>query len=99
MFVILFSVLLPLVTQGQDGIPKDTMSGKEDITKVLAKHTDSLLAIPGVVGTGEGRHKGNPCVIVFVEKKSAALAKKIPKRLEEYPVVIREVGKVRPLKP
>lgn len=77
---------------------ENTMGPKETVSEVLQRNTSKLMAIPGVVGTGEGKHHGKPCVIVFVEKKSLALIRKIPKTLEDYSVVIREVGKVKPLK-
>ena len=67
------------------------------VSDILKKNSDRLMAIAGVVGTGEGTLNGKACVIVFVEKKSALLRKKIPKTLDEYPVVIKEIGKVRAL--
>jgi hypothetical protein len=74
------------------------MAPKKTVAQVLQQYTDGLMGISGVVGTGEGVYRGKPCIIVFVEKKSPALTKKIPKALEGFTVVIREVGKVKPLK-
>jgi hypothetical protein len=74
------------------------MAPKKTVSEVLQQHTDKLMEISGVVGTGEGVYRGRSCILVFVQKKSAALTKKIPKALEGYTVVIREVGKVKPLK-
>jgi len=76
----------------------DGMTPKKTVSEVLRQHTDKLMGVPGVVGTGEGVYRGKSCILVFVEKKSPALTKKIPKALEGYTVVIREVGKVKPLK-
>ncbi len=76
----------------------NNMAPKKTVANVLQQHTGKLMAIPGVVGTGEGIYRGKPCILVFVEKKSPALMKKLPKVLEGYAVVIHEVGKVKPLK-
>ena len=76
----------------------DGMTPKKTVSEVLRQHTDSLMAILGVVGTGEGAYRGKPCILVFVEKKSTTLMKKIPKTLEGFAVVVRKVGKVKPLR-
>ena len=62
------------------------------ITDALARHTDSLMAIPGVVGVGEGRVKDQPSIQVLVVRKSAELAARLPSSLEGYPVDIVETG-------
>jgi len=64
------------------------------ITEVLAKHTDQWMKIPGVVGTGEGKSGGRPCIMVLIEKPSEKIRKKIPKSVEGYKVVIQNAGKV-----
>ena len=56
------------------------------IKDVLKEHTNDLMAIPGVVGTGQGLCDGDPCLKVFVMKKTTKLLKKIPFDLEGYPV-------------
>jgi hypothetical protein len=66
------------------------------LAEVLARHTPGLLAIPGVNGTGEGLENGVPVLVVFVEKKTADLEARLPKRIEGHPVVIRETGVVTP---
>ena len=98
--VLTFSLNLALAVSGQqaDGNRSDSVVMKDDLSIVLARHTHALMAITGVVGTGEGVHRGKPCVIVFVEKKTSALTRKIPQSLEGYKVVIRPVGKVKALK-
>ena len=51
----------------------------------------------GVVGTGEGRCEGKPCIKVFVIKKTSDLDEKIPKNLDGYAVIIEEIGEIKPL--
>jgi hypothetical protein len=69
-----------------------------DIQTVLKQHSDSLMAIKGVVAVWEGRTASDrPCIRVAVDKKTADLAKKIPSVLQGFPVEIEESGPVMPL--
>ena len=68
------------------------------IKEVLKDHSKDLMAIPSVVGVGEGVYKGNPCIKVFVSKKTRKLEKKIPENLEGHPVIIEETGEIWALK-
>ncbi len=54
-----------------------------------------MMSIPGVVGTGEGRENGKPCIRIFVSKLTPDLRRKIPERIDGYPVSIRETGMFR----
>ena len=65
------------------------------IEDVLKKYTDNLMSISGVVGVGQGLCNGEPCIKVFLIKKTQELEKKIPSKLEDYKVKIEETGKVR----
>lgn len=67
------------------------------IKDVLKQHTNDLMAISGVVGTGQGLCDGEPCIKVFVIKKTQELEEKIPGKLEGYPVKIEETGEIRAL--
>lgn len=67
------------------------------IDEVLKEQTKAIMAIPGVVGTGQGLHEGKPCIKVFIRKKSAELERNIPNNLEGYPVVIEEIGEIKAL--
>jgi hypothetical protein len=58
------------------------------------------MAIPGVVGTGEGASGGAggaPVILVLVSRRTPEVDSRVPKRLEGYPVEIRVVGDVRKL--
>ena len=74
-----------------------TQVTKKTIEQVLKEHTDELMSIRGVVGTGQALCSGKPCIKVFVSRKTEDLEEKIPKNLEGYPVVIQETGKFKAL--
>lgn len=66
------------------------------IEAVLASHTDSLMAVPGVVGTAIGLCDGSPCIRVLLAAANEATQRRIPKRLEGYPVTVEVTGQIRP---
>ena len=68
---------------------------KKSIEAVLKEHTDSLMALPGIVGTAQGQRDGVPCIKVFVVKKTPSLLDKIPSTIDGYPVVVDETGVIR----
>ena len=68
----------------------------KSIDAVLAAHTDSLMAVPGVVGTAVGRCKGTPCIRVLVTRTSDELRRRIPRELEGFPVQIDVTGPIVP---
>lgn len=65
------------------------------ITDVLKRHTDSLMAIPGVVGVGQGEQDGAPTVYVMVATVSDSVRAALPDSIEGYAVVIKETGEIR----
>jgi len=65
------------------------------IGEVLQAHSPELMAIPGVVGTGEGELRGEPAILVLVARRTPEIDSRVPKRLEGYPVDVRVVGEVR----
>jgi hypothetical protein len=66
------------------------------IDQVLAAHTDSLMALPGVVGTAIGLCDGERCIKVLVADSSAATKRRIPDRLEGYRVLVEVTGTITP---
>src|SRR5438046_10172841 len=51
------------------------------IEQVLAAHTDSLMAVPGVLGTAIGRCEGAPCIRVLGGKTGVDTRARYPRRL------------------
>jgi hypothetical protein len=67
------------------------------IEDVLATHTDSLMSLPGVVGTAIGLCDGVACIRVFVSDSNVLSRRQIPNRLDGYPVRVDVSGPIRPL--
>jgi hypothetical protein len=65
------------------------------IQQVLAAHSDSLMALPGVVGTAVGLCDGVACIRVFLADSSAAARAKIPAQLEGYAVKVEVTGPIQ----
>jgi len=96
--LVLFALSLAnCAIQKGDVLPGNDEMTARPIKEVLKEHTDSLMALPGVVGTAQGLCDGNPCIMVLVVEKTPELEKKIPERLEGYPVRIEETGEIRAL--
>jgi hypothetical protein len=72
-----------------------TMASRS-IDDVLAAHSDSLMALPGVVGTAIGLCDAERCIKVLVADTSAETRGRIPRRLEGYRVVVEVTGIIRP---
>ena len=66
------------------------------IEEVLKQHTDSLMAIPGVVGVGQGLCDGMDCIKVFVSAKTMSLEEKIPDEIDGYAVELVVSGEIKP---
>jgi hypothetical protein len=65
------------------------------IEAVLATHTDSLMSVPGVIGTAQGSCDGEPCIKVFITRQTPELRRRIPDRLEGYAVQLETTGEFR----
>jgi hypothetical protein len=72
------------------------MITKQPIEIVLRAHTDSLMRIPGVVGTAMGLCDNAPCIKVLVARSTPELRRGIPDTLDGWRVVIEETGIIRP---
>jgi hypothetical protein len=62
---------------------------------VVRRHTDSLMAIPGVVGVGQGERNGHPTVYVMVARLTDSLRRALPDSLEGYAVQIVTTGTIQ----
>jgi hypothetical protein len=85
---------------GRSNAPPAAPAGAEradtvTIESVLARHTDSLMAIPGVVGVARTERGGKPAIMVLVDTLTTQLRKALPDSLEGYEVVINESGVIR----
>lgn len=66
------------------------------IEAVLAAHNDSLMAVPGVVGTAIGRCDDAPCIRILVIRVTDEVQRRIPGRLEGFPVRIDVTERIVP---
>ena len=80
---------------GQGG-GRDAAVATRSIDEVLAAHTDSLLALPGVVGTAVALCDGERCIKVFLADSNPDTQRRIPPRLDGYRVLVEVTGTVRP---
>ncbi len=72
------------------------MSGK-NIEEVIKEHADELMAIPGVVGVGEGKSRGKQCIVIFVLDKKADSLRVLPDSIAGYLLTIKESGEFQAL--
>lgn len=68
---------------------------RRPIEHVQRAHTDSLMRLPGVVGTAIGLCDGTPCIKVLVVRATPELRRAIPDSLEGYRVELDETGVIR----
>src|SRR3546814_2920106 len=69
-----------------------------DISTVLRRHEDDLLAYPNVNAVGIGERAGRAVIKVMVARKvpeaSLQPGQILPKELEGYPLDVEEVGEI-----
>jgi len=68
---------------------------RRTVDTVLEENAETLMRLPGVVGTGLSESSGQPCVRVLVDKMTPELLEQIPTSLEGYAVAVEETGKHR----
>ncbi len=91
----LATLLLAVACAACSGKGRSDTVPARSIDEVLAAHTDSLLALPGVVGTAIGLCEGERCIKVFVADSYPYSKARIPLRLEGYRVVVEVTGTMR----
>ncbi len=69
------------------------------VMDVQDRHTDILMAEPGIVGTATGLNEhGKPTILVFAKSFELARAAFIPSNIEGVPVVVKITGEIKALK-
>jgi hypothetical protein len=70
----------------------------ETILEVKKKHESFLLSLPGVVSVGIGQDlDGKPLIVVGLDKPRPKTEKKLPQKLDDFPVQVKVVGPVKAL--
>jgi len=95
--MLLFIICLCFGAQFIEGNETENDMPSKSISEVLKEHTDELMSIPGVVGTAEGVCDDQPCIKVFVIKKTPELEQKISPVLDGYTVEVEETGEFHAL--
>ncbi len=54
-----------------------------------------LMGRPGVIGVGVTAKDGQAAILILVQRLTAELSAGLPKQIEDFPVVIEEVGEVK----
>jgi len=67
----------------------------KSIQDALAANNDSLMAMPGVVGTAIGLCDRVPCIRVFVADSASASRLRLAPTIEGYPVRVEVSGPFR----
>lgn len=68
---------------------------EKSVTAALAELTPQLMSLSGVVGVGEGRCDGKPCIRVLVAERSSKLVEQINEIVQGETVEIVETGEIR----
>jgi hypothetical protein len=70
-----------------------------DITKVLDRHREELMALADVVGVyiGLADDGKTRCIRVMLARGSPDARRAIPAQIEQHPVVVEVSGEIRPL--
>jgi len=96
--IIIFSIsVVRFAYKTVEGEESEDKMPEQTIEEVLKEHTNKLMSIPGVVGTAEGLCDDQPCIKVFVIKKTPELEQKIPPVLDGYTVEVEETGEFHAL--
>ncbi len=66
----------------------------ETIDKVLSRHEQRLMAVPGVVGVGETEEFGQPTILIMVNAMTPDLRRTLPQHLDGFPVKVEVSGEV-----
>ena len=94
-FIAVLSMVLAACSSSKPAGGDARRSDVPTIADVLKRHTDSLMAIPGVVGVGQGEKNGEPTVYVMVARMTDTLRRALPDTIEGYAVDVVVSGEIR----
>ena len=69
------------------------------IEEVLNTHTDSLMAVRGVVGVGQARCDDAPCIRIYASEMTSEIENEVPDSIEGYAVDVEVTGTIGPRSP
>ncbi len=62
------------------------------VEQLIARYSDSIMALADVVGISESLCDGQPCIKVLLAADNADTLARLPKQLEDIPVVVEVSG-------
>jgi hypothetical protein len=68
---------------------------RSGLEETLEAQRDSIMALPGVVGTGLSRCDDEPCIMVLADQPSADLERELKRLLGSHRFEIVESGPIR----
>lgn len=89
------AALILTACAGRQEEPPQMESPNRPIDVVLAEHRDSLMSLPGVVGTAIGLCDGQPCIRVLFRDSAAMSRQSVSPRIEGHVVRAEVSGPVR----
>src|SRR5258708_11178702 len=98
--VLVAGVLAACAGAQRAGVPREGSGATvavRSIDEVLAAHNDSLMALPGVVGTAIVLSDGERCIKQLVADSHVAAKTRIQARLEGYRIVVEVTGTIMPM--
>jgi hypothetical protein len=88
-----FALLLAACRRGGGG-PAPALPA----ARVIERHADSLMAIPGVVGVYEGLTRGRTVIRVMLATQADSTVRRVPRWLDGYPVEVEVSGPIEPMR-
>lgn len=76
---------------------RESNTPNDTIESVLNMRRRRLMSLPGVVGVARGECEGKPCIKVYVSRRTDDVLKRLPSRLDGFPVSVEETGEFRAL--
>lgn len=74
----------------------DTADGDRSVHDVLEQHRAEWMEHPDVTGVGVGSCDGEPCLVVYLIRRSEDVVRALPDRVDGYPVRLEVTGRVVP---
>jgi hypothetical protein len=69
------------------------------LRQVMEEHRDGWMARPEVTGMGIGRCDGEPCIVLYLIRRSEEAEAALPDSVQGYPVRLEVTGRVVPRDP
>jgi hypothetical protein len=98
-FLLIIFLVIPFIQSCSQDRNEKSMQ-KKSIEVIFKEYQEEWLAIPGVQGFYQGESEnGDEIIVIMVDKITDEIRKTLPDSVEGYPVIIEEVGVIKPLDP